>query len=288
MSDTNDFNSLHTIDTVKGHVSFLPHCLRLLLCSFHHTQSLPYRQCQRSRDSLPSACRFVSPYCYLDLLRHLTFHKAPHLNRVNCNPIPCAFLRIRDVCSCLKPTLEAFEQVVRYRTVGCVRTRKLKYYHCSVEQLSFPSELSAPWDEQKPDFLLGSPLSKELALEPDGIGNVTEEYLCRQINLETDTDDVQELLDPHNRELTIDELIEMHEHFCKTLKNGGKQEVKKNNNRYADNSRPRREFNRLDSQGVVDNQRFEGRRRGGQSDHRFHNQGGRQGGSRNSAFGGSE
>ncbi|GFW58697.1 uncharacterized protein TNCV_378801 [Trichonephila clavipes] len=50
-------------------------------------------------------------------------------------------------------------------------------------------------------------------------------------------------------------------------------------NRYADNSRPRREFNRFESQGVADNQR-----RGGQSDHRFHNQGGRQGGSRNSAF----
>ncbi|GFW23403.1 uncharacterized protein TNCV_3805011 [Trichonephila clavipes] len=56
------------------------------------------------------------------------------------------------------------------------------------------------------------------------------------------------------------------------------------NNRYADNSRPRRDFNRFESQGVVDNQRFDGLRRGGQSDHRFHNQGGRQGGSRNSAF----
>ncbi|GFX33180.1 uncharacterized protein TNCV_2353491 [Trichonephila clavipes] len=30
------------------------------------------------------------------------------------------------------------------------------------------------------------------------------------------------------------------------------------NNRYADNSRPRREFNRFESQGVVDNQRFDG------------------------------
>ncbi|GFT20964.1 uncharacterized protein TNCV_3131131 [Trichonephila clavipes] len=56
------------------------------------------------------------------------------------------------------------------------------------------------------------------------------------------------------------------------------------NNRYADNSRPRREFNRFESQGVADNQRFDGQRRGGQSDHRFHNQGGRQGCSRNSAF----
>ncbi|GFW28768.1 uncharacterized protein TNCV_200921 [Trichonephila clavipes] len=56
------------------------------------------------------------------------------------------------------------------------------------------------------------------------------------------------------------------------------------NNRYSDNSRPRREFNRFEGQGVADNRRFDGRRRGGQSDHRFHNQGGRQGGSRNGAF----
>ncbi|GFT40963.1 uncharacterized protein TNCV_4953171 [Trichonephila clavipes] len=47
------------------------------------------------------------------------------------------------------------------------------------------------------------------------------------------------------------------------------------NNTYVDNSRPRREFNRFESQGVADNQRLDGRRRGGQSDHRFHNQGGR-------------
>ncbi|GFW77568.1 uncharacterized protein TNCV_2499601 [Trichonephila clavipes] len=49
------------------------------------------------------------------------------------------------------------------------------------------------------------------------------------------------------------------------------------NNRYSDNSRPRREFNRFVGQGVADNRRFNGRRRGRQSDNRFHNQGGRQG-----------
>ncbi|GFX78104.1 transposable element Tcb2 transposase [Trichonephila clavipes] len=32
-----------------------------------------------------------------------------------------------------------------------------------------------------------------------------------QINLEVDNDDVQELLDSHNQELTVNELIEMHE-----------------------------------------------------------------------------
>ncbi|GFY33944.1 hypothetical protein TNCV_4596521 [Trichonephila clavipes] len=44
-------------------------------------------------------------------------------------------------------------------------------------------------------------------LQPDEIGNLIEEVvnLARQINLEGDSDDVQELL------LTIDELIEMHE-----------------------------------------------------------------------------
>ncbi|GFV93350.1 uncharacterized protein TNCV_3685731 [Trichonephila clavipes] len=52
----------------------------------------------------------------------------------------------------------------------------------------------------------------------------------------------------------------------------------------GNNSRPRRQFNRFENQGIADNQRFDGRRRGGQSDQRFHNQGRRQGGSRNSAF----
>ncbi|GFW32406.1 uncharacterized protein TNCV_675651 [Trichonephila clavipes] len=56
------------------------------------------------------------------------------------------------------------------------------------------------------------------------------------------------------------------------------------NNRYVDSSRSWREFNRFESQGVVDNQRFYVRRRGGQSDHRFPNQGGQQGGMRNSTF----
>ncbi|GFW26584.1 uncharacterized protein TNCV_1165181 [Trichonephila clavipes] len=56
------------------------------------------------------------------------------------------------------------------------------------------------------------------------------------------------------------------------------------NDRYSDNSRPRREFNRFESQGVAYIRRFDGRRRGGQSNHRFHNPGGQQGGSGNSAF----
>ncbi|GFY27968.1 uncharacterized protein TNCV_4563211 [Trichonephila clavipes] len=56
------------------------------------------------------------------------------------------------------------------------------------------------------------------------------------------------------------------------------------NNRYSDNSRPQRESNRFGGQGVGDNRRFDSRRQSGQSDHKFNNQGGRQGGSRNGAF----
>ncbi|GFX64138.1 uncharacterized protein TNCV_2090361 [Trichonephila clavipes] len=50
------------------------------------------------------------------------------------------------------------------------------------------------------------------------------------------------------------------------------------NNRYSDNSRPQRESNRFGGQGVCDNRRFDSRRRSDQSDHRFNNHGGRQGG----------
>ncbi|GFW76462.1 hypothetical protein TNCV_1582411 [Trichonephila clavipes] len=40
------------------------------------------------------------------------------------------------------------------------------------------------------------------------IGNVIEEF-ARQVSLEVDNDDVQELLDSHNQELIIGEFIEM-------------------------------------------------------------------------------
>ncbi|GFU11552.1 uncharacterized protein TNCV_221901 [Trichonephila clavipes] len=58
----------------------------------------------------------------------------------------------------------------------------------------------------------------------------------------------------------------------------------RNNEIYANNSRPQREFNRFENQGVHNNRRFEGRRQSGQSDQPFHSQGGRQSGSRNSSF----
>ncbi|GFX67098.1 hypothetical protein TNCV_590141 [Trichonephila clavipes] len=58
----------------------------------------------------------------------------------------------------------------------------------------------------------------------------------------------------------------------------------RNNERYANNSRPQRVFNRFKNQGFANNRRFEGRHQGGQSDQRLLNQGGRQSGSRSSKF----
>ncbi|GFW73731.1 uncharacterized protein TNCV_1541851 [Trichonephila clavipes] len=64
----------------------------------------------------------------------------------------------------------------------------------------------------------------------------------------------------------------------------GKLRENRNNERYANNSRPQREFNRFENQGFTNNRRFEGRRQSGQSDQPFHSQGGQQSGSRNSSF----
>ncbi|GFW70842.1 hypothetical protein TNCV_3365921 [Trichonephila clavipes] len=49
--------------------------------------------------------------------------------------------------------------------------------------------------------------------EPDEIGNLIEEVddFVRQINLEVNSDGIQELLDSHIQELTVDELIKMRE-----------------------------------------------------------------------------
>ncbi|CAH4031933.1 unnamed protein product [Pieris brassicae] len=57
-------------------------------------------------------------------------------------------------------------------------------------------------------------MSRDLFAKADEICNVIKDVvdLGRQINLEVDSDDVQELLDSHNEELTIDELITMREH----------------------------------------------------------------------------
>ncbi|GFT79281.1 uncharacterized protein TNCV_1684341 [Trichonephila clavipes] len=53
----------------------------------------------------------------------------------------------------------------------------------------------------------------DYSTESDEIGNLIEEAvdLARQINSEEDSDDIQELLDSCNQELTTDELIQMQE-----------------------------------------------------------------------------
>ncbi|GFX25863.1 hypothetical protein TNCV_2640071 [Trichonephila clavipes] len=55
-------------------------------------------------------------------------------------------------------------------------------------------------------------LEAESISERDEIGNEIEEVvdLARQINLEVDNDDIQDLVDSHNKELIIDELMEMY------------------------------------------------------------------------------
>lgn len=49
---------------------------------------------------------------------------------------------------------------------------------------------------------------------PEHIDGIIEEVIdiAKQLNLEVDADDFQELLDSHNQELTIDELIEIRGH----------------------------------------------------------------------------
>ncbi|GFX30090.1 hypothetical protein TNCV_2618011 [Trichonephila clavipes] len=56
-------------------------------------------------------------------------------------------------------------------------------------------------------------ITAESVPEPDENVNLIEEVIniYRQINLEMNSDDVQELLDSHSLELVMDELIETHE-----------------------------------------------------------------------------
>ncbi|GFU96720.1 hypothetical protein TNCV_839451 [Trichonephila clavipes] len=69
------------------------------------------------------------------------------------------------------------------------------------------------------DFFLWSPLKIRFLFDlyttrlPDEIGQAIQEVvdLAMQINLEVDSNDVQEMLDSHNQELTADGLIEVHE-----------------------------------------------------------------------------
>ncbi|GFV94750.1 uncharacterized protein TNCV_3864731 [Trichonephila clavipes] len=85
----------------------------------------------------------------------------------------------------------------------------------------------------------------------------------------------------------VEELRDANQSASNRFPNRNRQEnwrETRGNNRYSDNSRPQREFNKFEGQGVGGNRRFDSRRRSGQTDHRFHNQDGRQGDSRNGEF----
>ncbi|CAH4013772.1 unnamed protein product [Pieris brassicae] len=72
--------------------------------------------------------------------------------------------------------------------------------------------LNGVWKKLCP-FFFSTETQAESVPGPDEICNVIKDVveLGRQINLEVDSDDVQELLDSHNEELIIDELITMRE-----------------------------------------------------------------------------
>ncbi|GFX99128.1 hypothetical protein TNCV_2493091 [Trichonephila clavipes] len=62
-------------------------------------------------------------------------------------------------------------------------------------------------------------IETESVPEPDEISNIIEEVveLGRQINLDMDSDNVQEQLDFHNQGLEIDDFIEMPEYDIEEL-----------------------------------------------------------------------
>ncbi|GFU45663.1 uncharacterized protein TNCV_4223651 [Trichonephila clavipes] len=119
----------------------------------------------------------------------------------------------------------------------------------------------------------------------------TRFYSSSQRRDQQPSDFIYELLKIHkilklemSEEKLIDHVISRLEPQILDYVETGKLEENRNNERYANNSRPQREFNRFENQGFTNNHRFEGRRQGGQSDQPFHSQGGRQSGSRNSSF----
>ncbi|GFT93041.1 hypothetical protein TNCV_2715531 [Trichonephila clavipes] len=68
-------------------------------------------------------------------------------------------------------------------------------------------------------FIFISETQAQSLPQPDDIGYVIEGILhfARQINLEMDSDDAEELLDSQNQELTIDEFIEINDEELESL-----------------------------------------------------------------------
>ncbi|GFS53805.1 uncharacterized protein TNCV_731701 [Trichonephila clavipes] len=135
-------------------------------------------------------------------------------------------------------------------------------------------------DQQPSDFIYELlKIHKVLKLE------MSEEKLIDHVvsRLEPQILDYVEVRHPRNTANLLQIVDKYEERFMHRQMRDRKIEENRNNERYANNSRPQREFNRFENQGFA-NRRFEGRRQGGQSDQPFHSQGGRQSGSRNSSF----
>ncbi|GFX95921.1 uncharacterized protein TNCV_2085011 [Trichonephila clavipes] len=135
-------------------------------------------------------------------------------------------------------------------------------------------------DQQPSDFIYELlKIHKILKLD------MSEENLIDHVvsRLEPQILDYVEVRHPRNTDNLLQIVDKYEERFMHRQIRDRKIEENRNNERYANNSRPQREFNRFENQGFA-NRRFEGRRQDGQSDQPFHSQGGRQSGSRNSSF----
>lgn len=83
--------------------------------------------------------------------------------------------------------------------------------------------IGQPWNEvsQKTVYIfLTTETQGESVSDPEQIDRVIEEVvdIAKQLNLEVDNDGVHELLDSHNQELTIDEVIEMSKTLNKIIR----------------------------------------------------------------------
>ncbi|GFS92484.1 hypothetical protein TNCV_1159721 [Trichonephila clavipes] len=118
-----------------------------------------------------------------------------------------AFMSVKDTYG--------LNSVTKFECIGHVQKR--------VDQLttriSLQNKLGLALYEYKTPLLFGQ--GKIVScLKAGGKSNlITEVFdIARQMDSEVDSDDVQELMDSHNQELTMDELIEMQEQI-KTMKN---------------------------------------------------------------------
>ncbi|GFW61760.1 transposable element Tcb2 transposase [Trichonephila clavipes] len=124
-----------------------------------------------------------------------------------------------------KALLEEWDRIPQFEINSLIdsmsqRTEKRLYHPNEVDFLGLETKsLDTEFNQNFERLGAGNLTEAELVSKPEEISNVIEEVvdLSRQKNLQVDSDGAQELLDPHDQELTIDDLIEMHNHKSKTL-----------------------------------------------------------------------